>query len=87
MALAFALEVGKDIVVCPEEASATAFAFAFVVVALEAPEVTPELPHWLVREAAPLSLGPAISHEDGKSCLLLGHVGCVRATKIFLTTV
>ena len=73
MALTLALQEDLDVVLCPEEASAFAFALAFAFAEVSS-KMPSELSYRFPGESSPVPLGIPIGHVDGVGGGCIRHI-------------
>ena len=86
-ALTFTLEVGKHVILGPEESPVLAFLAFALALPLKATEGAPELPYRFPGEPTPHTFTITVLHVDGGGCFSLRHVGHVWDGKVLHTFV
>ena len=83
VAFPFALQVGKGVVVCPEDTVSFSFSFALPASAFLQLDSSPKASNWLSRETSPGSFRSSVHPIDVLGGFLLGHLGCVWQLNVF----
>ena len=86
MAFTLALQEDLNVVLCPEEASAFAFALAFSFANVPS-KMPSELPHRFPGESSPVSLGIPVGHVDGVGSGSICYAGYIGPGNILGSTV